>query len=667
MRLIIGDALDEPEYNAIKEGASDQDYLIRLEDQLRTLFENDHEPLVEFRLNILSWMVRSNALQIRLAVRPTGMYHEKIGVLTDKFGDCIVFQGSANETPYAMRPDFNFESIAVYPSWKKEIFETYGEYYKAGFERLWNGDVKNTYVIDLPSEAYELIRQHYQGEVHPEGNELKLLLQSLQPTVDDGTPRIPDTLHDKPYQLKNHQTEAIQKWNDASFNGIFALATGAGKTIAALHAAVLVYKARIKEGNRKTCLIIAVPYQTLADQWTDVAKLFNFSVIQCYRDRNLWEQKLSRHITNFNLFDKHTHLAIVVVHKTLMSDHFQNLLQHVSSKEILFVGDECHHNQTHIDKLPKAGMKIGLSATPWSRREDERRTILTTYFGDIVAQYTIEDAINDGVLSQYEYHCHFCEMNSEEAEEYQVLDKEIARYWAIREAGGPINETYFQIRIARRARLLGSVESKFDKLRELVSGIPKTTHNLFYCGDGSTDFEEQEGQDRGETEVKDITRVSLILDEAGWYTSKFTARETFSQRRVILQNFLNGDINAMVAIRVLDEGIDIPDCSQAFLLASSQNERQYVQRRGRVLRQSSKGSHSTIHDFIVLPNPAYNDESARKLVRSELIRMIEFYRVARNSVVIEEMAVDLANRWRVDLTEISEEAQTYREGIESNG
>ena len=659
MRLIIGDALDEPEYNAIKEGASDQDYLIRLEDQLRALFENDHEPLIEFRLNILSWMVRSNALQIRLAVRPRGMYHEKMGILTDELGNCVVFQGSANETLHAMSPDFNFESISIYPSWKEEIFEAYGEYYKARFERLWNNQVQHTYVIDLPSDAYELIRQRYRDESPPEGDELEIFLNSLPFQVDDKIPHIPNTLSGKPYELKSHQQIAIRNWYDSKYKGIFALATGAGKTIAALHAAVRIFEARIQNNNSKTCLIISVPYQILGDQWTDVAKHFGISVIQCYRSRVLWERELATRISNFNLLNAEKFLAIVVVHKTLGSDHFQRHLCNISNEAMMFIGDECHHDFGRLDKLPDAAMKLGLSATPWSHNEHERQQALTSYYGNIVARYTIDDAINDGVLSKYRYFCHFCEMSAEETEDYQVLDTEIRRYIAMKQNGAVINERALQRRLADRARLLGSVEEKFSKLLTLVAGLPKTNQNLFYCGDGSTDLEDHD------TEVRDINRASRILYDTGWTTSQFTARVTSSQRRSILSDFNNGDINAMVAIRVLDEGIDIPECSQAFLLASSRNERQYVQRRGRVLRKSSDGAHSIIHDFVVVPNGG-NHVSSSGLVRSELKRMYEFYRVSTNSTEIDEVAVNLANSWGLDISEIKHESQHYAEGESIN-
>jgi len=656
MRLIIGDELDESEYNAIKNGEANEDYQLRLQDRLRTLLEEHHGPLFDYRLDILSWMVRANALTIRLAVRPKGIYHEKIGILTDKLEDCVVFQGSANETPNALRPDFNCESISVYPSWKPEIFDEYGRWYRERFERLWNREMAGSYILDLPSELYDLIRQRYQGETAPRGNESDLYRQLLNFETDANRPRIPEHLNNEPYVLGKHQEEAIQEWSGAGYKGIFALATGAGKTITALHAAVRVYEALSKRSNKNTCLIISVPYQVLGDQWSDVARLFNINVIQCYRSRTIWYQELRRQISNFNLFQDSKLLAIVVVHRTLMSDGFQELISTLNKSQVLFVGDECHHDHTRISKLPNVNMRIGLSATPWGSNEHERRQLLTSYYGDVVARYTIDRALSDGVLSPYDYYFYLCPMDSEEWDEYQTLQREIGALLSIKENGGKINESLLQIKYGARARLLGSIRSKFEKLQSVVESLPRSTQNLFYCGAGSDDSEE------GSRPIRDINRITQLLHDIGWATSKFTADEGVRERKEILAEFQGGHINGMVAIRVLDEGIDIPSCSQSFLIASSRSERQYIQRRGRVLRKSKTSTYSVIHDFVVIPDSAIDNAASRSLVHSELKRVYEFVRVARNHEKMIAAATDVATTWGLTMSDIIEEAQIYIEG-----
>ena len=186
-------------------------------------------------------------------------------------------------------------------------------------------------------------------------------------------------------------------------------------------------------------------------------------------------------------------------------------------------------------------------------------------------------------------------------------------------------------------------------MKYLKSKIEK--HTLFYCGDGSV-VEESSGTELDDLAVRDIKRVASILHKQGWKSSKFTADESLKERRNIIDNFKLGFIDAMVSIRVLDEGIDIPVCKQAFLLASSRNERQFIQRRGRILRKSVGKEFSIIHDFIVLPSEGiYLDDSLKSLVNSELDRVYEFSHVAMNKKELYEAAAEIADTYGIDWLE----------------
>lgn len=198
----------------------------------------------------------------------------------------------------------------------------------------------------------------------------------------------------------------------------------------------------------------------------------------------------------------------------------------------------------------------------------------------------------------------------------------------------------------RRARLIGSAKNKFLALDKVIKSMRIDTHTLFYCGDGSVIDEKTENNDLS---VRDIEQVASILHKYGWKSSRFTADESLKERRNIIDNFKNGFIDAMISIRVLDEGIDIPACKQAFLLASSRNERQFIQRRGRILRKSVGKDSSVIHDFIVLPSESFTkDESLKSLVNSELDRLIEFARVACNKSDVYIKGREIANLYNID-------------------
>jgi superfamily II DNA or RNA helicase len=647
MRLIIGHQVDEDEFDAIKKGEDLKKTYAQLNVELSKIINEVSSDVFNCRLELISWLISTNRLRIKFAIRRRGMYHEKIGILTDGQGNKIVFQGSANESKMALLPDFNFESISVYPSWKDVVYEEYGLSYETRFERLWNNQSKTTVVVGVPSEIYTKLASIYKS-VSPPSSQIEtdlfydLLTNNKQSPL---LPQLPKKLGSSPYQLKKHQKAALDRWKSSDCNGIFALATGAGKTIMALHAAT-----RLANHQKHLALVVAVPYQNLADQWCEVMELFSMTAIRCYQSTSRWQLELSTAISDFNLNKTKPFLAIVVVNNTLSSEVFQKEVQRIRSDKLLFVGDECHHHSgEHIlKKLPSAIFRVGLSATPWSSKEEEKKSILTSYYGGIVAEYSIADALNDEVLTPYQYFIHTFHLTDEETDEFQELSNAIGKMIAIRENSGTINDSVLTNLFMKRARLIGSADKKFTRLSQLLDKAKIEKHTLFYCGDGSV-VEERDCTELDDFGVRDIRRVASILHKHNWKSSKFTADESLKERRKIIDNFRLGFIDAMVSIRVLDEGIDIPVCKQAFLLASSRNERQFIQRRGRILRKAVGKEFSVIHDFIVLPSESVDvDDSLKSLVNSELDRVYEFAHVAMNKKELYETANQIADAYGID-------------------
>lgn len=626
IRLLIGDPLDVEEYEAIIRGVNLKDLHRRLNTKIELVLNNVDHPLFKNRLELLSWLVAAEQLEIRIALTVRGLYHDKIGVFTDELGDKIVFQGSANETSAALLPDFNYETIAVYPSWKTEIFQEYGEPQADRFERLWNGQAPKLRTIPLPSRSYEMLRNYHHRNTMIEPLEVREPHQSVQ-GMDyyDPYPKLPTKLAGSRYQLLTHQLDALTAWKARDFRGILALATGAGKTITALHGAVKLAAEHYRNG-RNFVLIVSVPYQVLADQWCDVMRGFNMEPIRCYRSRDLWHLPLNDAVSQAYLNKKPRFLCAVVVNNTLVRDEFQAVIQRVNVHDMMFIGDECHHHASPSiqQKLPIARYRLGLSATPWSTNEAQRKEGLRDYYGGIAATYSLGSALKDDVLVPYEYLCHQIRLSGEESDIYQSLSEDIGRLYAIKEQGGPVNEDHLDALRGRRARLLGSAEAKFTKLEELVSSSTVNKHTLFYCGDGSIEV------DSSDRAMRDVERCATVVGGAGWKTSRFTAEESHSERGRIMENFRFGFIDGVVAIRVLDEGFDMPACRQAFLLASSSNERQFIQRRGRILRKAPGKSFATIHDFLILPQRGSRSDTWTALVKQELMRCIEFARYANN-------------------------------------
>ncbi|HNW34810.1 MAG TPA: helicase-related protein, partial [Candidatus Ozemobacteraceae bacterium] len=177
-----------------------------------------------------------------------------------------------------------------------------------------------------------------------------------------------------------------------------------------------------------------------------------------------------------------------------------------------------------------------------------------------------------------------------------------------------------------------AARNKINILDALLDSHPeKPKRAIFYCGDGRTT------DSITDEEVRQIQAVSVLLGERhGLRVRNFTYRETSEERDEILRDLRSGFLDGVVAIRCLDEGIDLPDLRMGFLLASSTNPRQFIQRRGRLLRNAPGKDRAEIFDFFILPpdiGGQENDEAfnmERRFFQRELSRIVDFCMTAEN-------------------------------------
>lgn len=635
IRLIVGATLDEDEYKAISLGYSQREVLERLEIRFDRELKAYSDDLFLNQLNTLTWFIKNKKLDIKIALRKGGIYHEKVGIIRDKNTDFLVFQGSANETNNALTP-FNYESINVFKSWLPE-FKGHIEPHVKKFETLWNDKARNTRVIDFTQIAKNLLTKKIGEPYKPSlGRELELwqhYVDSDYEAFDFKGPRVPEKIYGNKFELRDHQTNALNEWKNNNFRGLFELATGAGKTITAIYGAVKMFESR-----KKLLLVISVPYQALADQWVDNLRVFNINPILCYGGELRWHANLKEKLIDFQT-GLTNFMSVVVVDATLSSKTktFYNLIDSLGEgikNHFLFVGDECHHHgATVINKcLPEnANLRIGLSATP-DRGEDDQEgnDNLKNYYGATVAKYTLEDALRDDVLTPYDYHLIDVTLTPEECEKYIELSKKISRLYAASRGNVDGNNNALNILFNKRARLINGCKNKPIELKKLLSEMPPIFHSLFYCAEGKLD--DSDLIDEDDEGLKQIELISKILHELNWKSSRFTADEDKLTREAILKNFKDKNIHSLVAMKCLDEGIDVPACSTAFILASSKKPRQFVQRRGRILRKSKGKEKAVIYDFFVtLPIDRVDDGGIeRKLLISELARINEFSGLSLN-------------------------------------
>jgi|LWDU01.1.fsa_nt_gi superfamily II DNA or RNA helicase len=626
MRLIIGDTLTDDEYLAIRNSNDYEDVFERLDSTWSDILNhNQFEELEKYRLEIFSWLLNRGFLEIRYAFRRQGLLQQKIGIATDDEGSVIAFSSPISEAQIVHRPNkdnpsIDSEEFPIFPSWMPEVFELYGKPYVEDFEELWAS--KDT--VDLPSRQYEEIKKIYTSEDAPKSEHEHNAAELYERWLEDSKSVVNKGY---PYKLKKPQKAALAAWEDNKFKGILALATGVGKTIAAIHAAK-----KISESGT-LCVIIAVPYLVLADQWVDVLAKYGITPHRCYGGIGGWHSDLSSAVGDYNL-GINKFLPIIVVNYTLRKREFQEQLKKIEKSrygEIFMISDECHHHANHslIKKLPKAMFIMGLSATPWNKKDKDSRVILEKYYGRIVYEYPLDRAIREKILCPYSYYIHEVEMSENEEDEYLRLTKIISPLTAQKYSGGLSSEqqSILDNTIFARARMLDGIEDKFNVLDQILKSRKSSPYKLFYCGSGSQ-FGDKDDADEEIDGLLNIDRITKILSKNDWYVSQFTHKTSPAERKTIIKTFKDKSIHAIAAIKVLDEGFDVPMCDEAFITASSNSERQWVQRRGRILRISDNKESAVVHDFVITKTS--DPDKFQKLVRNEMDRVESFFSSCSN-------------------------------------
>jgi superfamily II DNA or RNA helicase len=654
MKLIFGASVSKAEEDAILEGYDHREFLQRISDDLISSFPVD-DALFENRLQAISWLIATNRLDIKIALRRQGMYHEKIGIMWDAFDNALVFQGSGNETAYALLPEFNYESINVFKRWEPAFIDHCDPHIES-FEQLWKGEAPKTRTVEFPEAVKDQLLRlaEKNGPPKPDYESGFVTVdygqEEVEPTyVDLVRPGVPSHFDGREFRIKPHQSEALNAWQEYDYSGILALATGAGKTITAIYGFLKVFEKKVDANGGRFFLCISVPYVNLAEQWQEVLRKFSILSIGCFGNREKWLQDLHQEMDEFELGARNF-ICVVSVNRTFSSEHFQSVLSRVPSDDLFFIGDECHHqtSSTLQDKLPKARYKIGLSATPENFFNFEASQRLLDYYGGIAYEYDLRRALEEGILTKYDYEVHVVYLTDDEAEDYIELSRKISQLIASSDGGIDFHEQDDGLKplLMRRARIVGSASEKLKKLQEILKDTPPEPLTLFYCGDGSVDSEDVTES------MRQIELISEILHHSNWRTSRYTSRETPKTRRSILEEFRIKVLDAMVAIRCLDEGIDIPACHTAYLLASSRNSRQFIQRRGRILRKAPGKEKSRIIDFLVaLPETLLDDtpDFERRLFSAELARCAEFANLSLNPTVTYRVLEPLLKRY--DLTD----------------
>ncbi len=580
-----------------------------------------------------AWLARGSiGLQIAIPKSSRGLYHEKIGLFVDTEGNRLAIAGSANESLTAW--SLNFERIDVFSSWEGENARRRCWHIEQAFNDLWRNATSGVTVLDL-QEAY--LGGHLQARPVaslPDGD----VPRGLPQVVGLRPPEIlapPSGL-----RLLPHQERAIARWAEQGGRGILAMATGVGKTFTAL-----VLAARLSANFDRLAIVIVAPFIHLVDQWIDNARRFGLRPVRAAESRRAWEHDLAVAVNAVNAGQRPV-LSVVVTQATLTSSsRFGELLAALRAP-LLIVGDEAHNYGTAdvISALPQgARFRLGLSATPERHGDPEGTARLFGYFGPVAERYGLGDAIRDEVLTPYRYFPVRVELEPDELDRYLAISKQLARYMT-KDDEDPGSDLAMRL-LLKRARIVASARQKLPKLAEILDARRREDHILVYCGDGQVEGEVPEEQQR---QVE--AAVALLGNDLGMRCASYTAMTPPDRRRELLRMFADGQVQVLVAIRCLDEGVDVPSTQTAIILASSTNPRQFVQRRGRILRRATGKLRADLYDFIVCPDldalvpgsPEYR--VVQGMLRREFQRAAEFAGLALNGPVARRQLMEITER-----------------------
>lgn len=616
MRLVCSPRLSSPDAEAVLRGYQHRTRIIhevlRVEIS-RAAFESLGA------VEMLAWMVGEGLLDIRLAVpiTHTGMYHEKFGLFTREGSDFAAFTGSPNETEDGVL--WNFEHIAVFVAAGEDVREAQRVAdLRAAFSSLWEGDTPGLEVMPFP----EAVRKD---------------LLKYRPSSLTGPIRSPIGLQ---AQLFPHQEEAIRAWENAGHRGILEMATGTGKTLTAL-AAVSPF------AERGDLVIVLVPGVELAHQWAEVIeRRVDGAAVQICGTNEPWLTALAPFLQRWRLLSlrprttslRRAHFVVATM-DTAAGEAFLKRLVPAADRSVLVI-DEVHRigspSRRRSLALPSP-KRLGLSATPeraWDRTGNQ---VIRSDVGPIVYRFPLEKAVGQ-YLTPYEYRPRLVSLDPDERAEYQSLSEQIRDVFLALtskhpEARGDLNSLLevctpdearnLQLLLFHRAEVLKEARRKSALVHELADD-PNIRRCLIYCND--------------EKQVENTRRaLSATARSFAVFTS---ARLGHAERKTVLRDFEEGLFDFLITIRCLDEGVDIPGAVHALILASSRSDREFIQRRGRILRKAPNKDFSVIHDPIVIP--IILDEDGRPLntiepheqsiIANELHRAELFARPARNAV-----------------------------------
>ena len=663
IQIVASPYLSDEDIDAIRHGYEDRNKIIE-----RALLTQISEKPTDYysmeRLNLLAALIADGVMDIQIAYTEDkngiGMYHEKMGIIEDVHGDKIAFSGSNNESAAAMT--INYETMDVFRSWGDSSEIERIRLKENAFYSIWHDTEPNIKVLKFPNITDALIERYRRKPANfaIDDEQFAKRMLTYASKISDisstyGGPigaRVPDDI-----TFREYQKDAISVWVGENYRGIYDMETGTGKTLTGLGAI-----SKLSEDlDDVLAVIIVCPYQHLVEQWVEDIVRFNIKPIIAYGDspQKDWKKRLSRAVRDQKLRRDKSFFCLVCTNATFAKDYVQDEISKIQSP-ILLVVDEAHNfgARTYARLLDdRFTYRLALSATLDRHRDDEGTAMLYDFFGKKCIEYSLDRAIDEDKLTKYKYYPIPVYLTDEELEKYEQKSYEMSKCLIKGKDGKYRLNKRGEILAMERARIVAGASQKLETLREYIAPYAKDNNILVYCGATNVIDEKADYSSIDEEDVRQIEAVTRILgNEFGMEVAKFTSEENMETRATIKEQFQKGDrLQAIVAIKCLDEGVNIPGIRTAFILASTTNPKEYIQRRGRVLRKAENKPFAEIYDFVTLPREldsvsGLTTEQAQRdlsLVKNELARIKEFGRLSMNSMEANDLIWDIQEAYHI--------------------
>jgi len=601
IQLLIGNPkeLSEDDFKAIA-SSNEKEHkeiskLFPSQEDLEKMMENEN-------VRALALLLESGSLDIKfvLSKRAEGIFHVKFGIIEDSVGNGIAFAGSPNETMQGLA--INVEVFNTFKSWEPGQVEYYWDY-SSKFESYWHGgSIGYDLVLDIPEAlkgvVLEAKRQYDKKHATAEGG----LFHGTQPP------------------LRSYQHLALEYWRNHGRIGMLEMATGTGKTKTALACI-----ADLFEENGRVPVVIAVPTSDIAKQWSlEWHEAFG-EYPKLYQSGSGSREDIIEYAGTLG-----SKAVLIGTYSFLSGEYFSSkVLPYLTNKSACLVADEAHHTASQdFRKVLDCAYKyrLGLSATPHRQFGDEENLVIDSFFGEDFFSYSLEEAIRDGYLSEYNYYPAFVELSYEEVNEYARLTKKIAKALAGKKPissranlegnKGPLERFIFA-----RTRIVKKTSAKYTELSSVLERMRDDSNLsklMIFCEDSDQ-----------------LGAVAGVLVRLGAIYGVISGETPSNQRTKIISAFSSGKVACIISMKVLDEGVDIGSAERAILMSSARDPRQYVQRAGRILRKFPGKPIAEIYDIIVYASPKKLggdlEEAEKRIIKGELQRAAYFSKIARNS------------------------------------